>query len=225
VRHLVSLVVGLVLALVMYILLGLAVTRLRDASDGWDLDTVIAFLAALGAGAAYTALLLPRWSPLGPAVVGVILLGLTVWLFSDLASFLDTMPSDLFGIENGGVAPVGVTTAMLSVPLLATVASARRWRRTPYPAPARTAQPGYGPGPAPAPPPPAYGAPPVGVGSPAGYPGGPSLGAPYSGPPAYSSDPVGTPGYDPGHGIYGSPPPPPGGYPPEPMNPDITRRL
>ncbi len=233
-RHLVSIVVAPVLGLIMYVLLGLSFTRLRDAGDGWDGDTVILFLAAVGAGLAFAALLLPRLSPLGPALVGLVLLGLTLWLFSDVSSFLDTMPTDLLGIDGGGIAPVGPITAMLSIPLLATLASARRWRRTPYPnrpvaspqgyppaggPPAgygTPQQPGYGA------PQPAYGAPPVGVGSPVGYPGNPPIGAPYSGPPAYDPTP---PAYDPAPPpAYGAPPSA-GGYPPDPMNPDITRRI
>jgi len=129
VRHLFSFVVAPVLGVVVYVSLGIALTRL-DGDSGWSGANVVAGAAAVAAGAAYAALLLPRLSPLGPALVGAGYLALTGWLINDPDSFLRAV-ADVFGSRATGTAPAEGFTAVLGVPLLATVLSGRRWRRHP----------------------------------------------------------------------------------------------
>jgi hypothetical protein len=199
VRHVVSVVLAPVLGVVVYILVGIAVARGVDPGGGWSVDHAIAVAAALGAGAAYAAMLLPRWSPVGLILVGLGYLALTGWAYSDTSSFRDIVPSDILGSNYAGWIPASPLTAALAVPLLATVLSGRRWRRHPHRA-TQVMRPAYAP---PPPPPPA---------DPSGYPAYGSGGTTV--PLAYS-DPVSVPPYP-------SPGPPPN-YPL--MNPDQTQRL
>lgn len=241
-RHLVSIVLGAVLGVIVYWLLAVSLSRLNGFQGSWSSESTISVLAAIGAGLAYTALLLPRLSPLGPALAGAVFLILTLWAVSDTPSFIDIMPRDVPGGEGGGFLPSVPFTTVLAIPLLATLASGRRWRRLAQPAGAGAYPPpgqaGYGgPPPGYGDPPPGYGGPPpapqTGFGPPPtpvnaipGYPGSTPIGAPYSGPPSYSpNEQYGYP--DPAPGGYGSsqqpgyPPPPP----PDQLNPDVTRRL
>jgi hypothetical protein len=237
VRHLTSVILGPVLGIVAYVLFGFGLGR-TSIEDGWTGDNALGVLALVGAGVAYAILVVPRLSPLGPALAGIGYLLLGLWVVSDVSSFVDTMPADVLELENAGFGP-GALLVALAIPLLATLVSPNRWisstARPAAPSPAgfsHTGQPGplgqpgqpglqhqpdqFGqPG--------AFDPPPFG-GQPS-YPSAPPIGAPYSGPP-YSGSPPGSPvapaGYDP----YGSPPPPGGqGGPNEPMRPDVTRRL
>jgi hypothetical protein len=233
VRHLVSILLAPVLGFVAYILLGYAAFQVR-IENGWDGDNAIGMLALLGAGAAYAGLVVPRLSPIGPAFVGLIYFGLGMWLISDLSSFVDTLPADLFGLDNAGFG-AGSMLIPLAIPLLATLVSPNRWHGRSRPAtvgaPA-TPPPGFGP---PEPPPSSFDSPPQFGGQPSGfggqqggyggqqggYAGTPPIGTPYSGPPSYGpapGSPVAPSGYDQGQ-------PPTYGYPPDPMSPERTRRI
>jgi hypothetical protein len=235
VRHLVSILLAPVLGLIAYILLGFSALQVR-VENGWDGDNIIGVLALLAAGAAYAGLVIPRLSPIGPAFVGLIYLALGIWLFSDLSSFVDTVPSDLLGLDNAGFG-AGIYLIPLAIPLLATIVSPNRWRGRVRPAPAGAGA-GLAPPPGFAPPqepppsfdsPPQYGNSPPQYGNQPGiYSGAPPIGTPYSGPPSYDSgpsygpppgSPVAPSGYDPGQQQQY------GGYPPDPMSPEQTRRI
>lgn len=234
-RHLVSLVLGPVLGFAAYILFGFGATRI-SIEDGWSSDNVVGLLAMIGAGVAYSVLVIPRLSPIGPALVGVAYLGVGLWIVSDLESFLDTMRADLLGLDNSGFG-AGSFLLALAVPLLATLVSPYRWASRPRPA----AQ----PVPAQPPPgtlanqpnqfggPPPFGgeAPPFGGGPQPGHAAGfgaqpghaagfgpqqgygtPPIGAPYSGPPSFGpppGSPVAAPGSPmaPPPGSMSGPPP------------------
>jgi hypothetical protein len=209
VRHLLSVVIAPVLGVVVYVLLAIALVRVSAPGDSWTVDHIVALAAALGAGAAYAVLILPRLSPIGPVLVGLAYLGLTIWAYSDVGGLRKLVPNSIFGGDfYSGVRPALPTTAVLAVPLLLTVVSARRWRRYEQ----RAAPP---PPPAYPPPPPAYAPPPQPMGEPpmaGGYPYSQS----GSTVPLTYADPISAP-------PYGDPPPPPPGYPV--MNPDHTRRI
>jgi hypothetical protein len=218
VRHLVSLLLAPVLGFIAYVLLGYAAFKVQ-LEAGWTGDNTIGILAMIGAGAAYAGMVVPRLSPLGPALVGVAYLGLGLWIVSDLSSFVSTMPADLLGLDNAGFGP-GVYLLPLSIPLLATLLSPSRWMGRPRPAMV-----GAPPGPPPPaytqpPPPQQFDQPPAFDNQPAGYGGTPPIGAPYSGPPSYGQPPGSPVGY-PDPGQYGGQQ----GYPQDPMRPDITRRI
>jgi hypothetical protein len=226
VRHLVSILLGPVLGFIVYILLGYAGFKVQ-LEAGWTGDNVIGILAMVGAGVAYAALVVPRLSPLGPALVGLAYLGLGLWIVSDLSSFVSTMPGDLLGLDNAGFGP-GLYLIPLAIPLLATLVSPNRWMGRPRaPQPAMVGGPpgmvGGPPGPPPAyaqPPQQQFYQPPSYESQPAGYGGTPPIGAPYSGPPSYGPPPGSPVGY-PDQGQYGGQQ----GYPQDPMRPDVTRRI
>jgi hypothetical protein len=217
VRHLVSLLLGLVLGPIIYVLLGYAAFKVQVES-GWTGDNAIGILAMIGAGVAYAGLVVPRLSPLGPALVGLAYLGLGLWIVSDLSSFVSTMPDDILGLENAGYG-AGVYLFPLSIPLLATLVSPNRWMGRPRPAlvgGVAAAPPAYAQPPAQ----PLFDQPPSYDNQPGGYAGAPPIGAPYSGPPSYGPPPGSPVGY-PDPGQYGSQP----SYPQDPMRPDVTRRI
>lgn len=241
-RHLTSVILGPVLGIVAYVLFGFGVGR-TSIEDGWTGDNSIGVLALIGAGVAYAVLVVPRLSPIGPALAGIGYLLLGLWVVSDVSSFVDTMPGDIVGLDNAGFGP-GVILVALAIPLLATLASPNRWVSTRR-RPAAPPPPGFSPNqpgqfgepgqfgqPSQLGQPGQFGQfgqqgqidPPPFGGQPA-YPPTPPIGAPYSGPPAFGS-PVGPPpgspvvpsGYDP----YGTPP---SSYPDDPPRPDVTRRI
>jgi hypothetical protein len=215
VRHLVSIVLAPILGAVTYVLLAYALPRAVPIA-GWSTSLIGPLLAVLGAGVLYALLVLPRWSPLGTALVGVVFVGLTVWAFVDFDGFSRTTPRNLLGIRGSFTFPAVPFTAVLGIPLLGTVLSGRRWRRTDsraatYPPPA------FPPAPPPA------GSPEA----PAPFAPAPPIGAPYSGPPSYSAEPSAPPPYPASPPPYGAAPPP---YPPPPgagggLSPDVTRRI
>lgn len=229
-RHLASAILGPVLGFIAYILFGFGAGRL-SIEDGWSTDNIVGLLAILGAGVAYAILVVPRLSPIGPALVGIAYLGIGLWILSDVSSFADVVPADIFGIDNSGFGP-GLLSLALAVPLLATLVSPNRWMSRTRPAMQPVGAPPPGSfagqpdrfGSQPEPPP--FG----GSGGPTDPPpfggqpsyGSPPIGAPYSGPPSFGrppGSPVAPSGYDP----YGTPPPSSG--PPDPLRPDVTRRL
>jgi hypothetical protein len=156
-RHLGSLALSLLLTPVIWVLSGIGIVKFLEA---WRPDAdYFAFAVGLGAllaaGCAYTAMVLPRLSPVGPALAGVVLLGTAGWAGMGRDSFVDIVPPDLLGVDGAGYQPV-VFAPVVAVPLLATLASPRRWRRRDQPAAdAMPAYPAFPPRqPYPAPPPP-----------------------------------------------------------------------
>ncbi len=129
-RHLLSLVLCVVLAPVVWALYGIGVGMV---ADGNELDrlgtTAVGLLALLGAGLAYAVLVLVRLSPIGPALAGLAYFGTTVWAALAQNSFVSTMPQEFLGVTGALLAPASGAAMVLGVPLVATVASPRRWRR------------------------------------------------------------------------------------------------
>jgi hypothetical protein len=126
-RHLWSLLLGLVLTPLIYAAAGIAAVRLADAR-GFGATAAIGLAAALGAGAVFALLMMVRFSPVGPVVAGLIYLGVTIWALVDRGGFESFVPADLFGEEGALHRPVGLGTALLAWPLLLTAFSTRRWR-------------------------------------------------------------------------------------------------
>jgi hypothetical protein len=228
-RHLGSIVLSLLLAPIVYALTGIGLVKMIDVPrhlSGHDYATLGIGVAALaGAGLAYAVLVLTRLSPLGPLLAGLGFLGMTAWYVGSRSSFTRIIHDNALGTRGAAWAPASTVTVLLAVPLLATIASPRRWRRWANP-PAAVAAPGYTPpavpGDEPAYPgtplytPPSYPPSPAYPGSPAysaarGYPGNP-----ISGPPEQSSDattPLPTPG------------PPAWPVRDDPADPESTRKL
>jgi hypothetical protein len=228
VRHLLSVVLGPVIGAIVYLLFGFAGFKV-ELDEGWTADTAVGVATMVVAAVLYALLVVPRMSPIGPALVGVAYLGLGLWLVSDLSGYVSTMPDNLLGLDNAGFGP-GLYLIPLSIPLLATLVSPNKWRGRPLPAAVGSPPPPGGMGGPPlqqpyAQPPlqPSFDQPPSYDSQPAGYGGNPPIGAPYSGPPSYGPPPGSPVGYpDPGQGQYGNQQ---GGYPPDQLRPDVTRRI
>jgi hypothetical protein len=155
-RHLLSLILALVLSPLIYVAAGFSAVKVAEANGGDSLAIVPAVVglgSALVAGALYALLVMARLSPLGPVLAGLAYLGVSAWALFDQGNFLSTVPGDLAGVRNVLHVPAGFGSALLAVPLLATIFSPRRWRRkadgpsaqtAAYPSPA-SAAPTYAP--------------------------------------------------------------------------------
>jgi hypothetical protein len=131
-RHLSSLLLALLLAPAIWVLTGIGVSKFADARAdpaGLDIDLAVGLAAMVGAGLCYALLILPRLSPLGPVLAGLGLVGLVVWRAADLDGFNQAVPADFFGITLAVRYPADGFAALLALPLLGTLFSARRWRR------------------------------------------------------------------------------------------------
>jgi hypothetical protein len=137
-RHLLSVLLSLVLAPLVYVASGFSAVKFGEANASGQIDigpAALGLAAAIAAGGLYALLVMARLSPIGPALAGLLYLGVTLWALLSRDSFINVVPSDLFGAAGALHAPIGAGTTLLSVPLLLTVVSARRWRRTTEPAP------------------------------------------------------------------------------------------
>src|SRR5439155_3032325 len=188
-RHLLSLLAGLVVAPLVVVLAspGMTVFLTFDGNPWLGL----AYLA--GAGLVAGAIATPRISPVGPIVAGAILVGLEVYQIvrpGELTRLLRLndlvvggLPFRLLSVESGLCGVVGAL-------LLVAAASPQRWRRRAATASAVPGAQGFGPAPegpgpygAPAGAPVPPGAPvPAGALVPAGAPGQFSVPGPYGGP-------------------------------------------
>jgi hypothetical protein len=130
-RHLLSVVLSIVLAPLIYIAAGLAAIKLDAAHiTSTDINWAAAGIglgAGLAAGALYAVLVMTRLSPLGPVLAALLYLGATIWAFLNQASFAKALDFNLLGVKHVLLQPVGAGTLLLAVPLFATVFSRRRW--------------------------------------------------------------------------------------------------
>jgi len=133
VRHLGSILLSLILAPVVYLLIAIGVRYVADhgslAAHHDYVKAGIGVLALLGAALLYSLLMLTRLSPVGPALVGLAFLVVSGWIIFASSSFETAMPIKFTGVPDQPVMPAGTEMLLLGLPLLLTVASARRWRR------------------------------------------------------------------------------------------------
>jgi hypothetical protein len=180
-RHAGSLLLSLFLAPLIWVGTGYGLNEVNRARaqlvGGFEIEIVLGMLALLAAGGLYALLTMARLSPIGPALIGLIFLALATWSAFDPDSYFDTMPTDLRDGDFALTYPALGYSALLAVPLLATLLSPRRWRRYAVPAAATPAAPAYAM--------PAAGMPPGAV-----QPGG-AYAPPYGGQPTFAA----TPGY------------------------------
>jgi hypothetical protein len=127
-RHLISLVLGVILAPVIYILASVSNYKVAEhfATRNAFLPLAIGIACILLAGALYSVLVLARLSPVGTALAGVILAAPTVWALVSPSSFASTMPDNFLGMSNVFLA--STLYLLAAVPLVGTVFSPRRWR-------------------------------------------------------------------------------------------------
>ena len=114
-RHLRSVVYAIVLAPTVWVLCGMG--YVRDPG----------FLPLLLAGVAYAILVRAPISPAGPLFAGVLFLGTGVWALASPSSYAGLWQAAGSRIDLS--APGHGLAAFLSVPLIATALSARRWQR------------------------------------------------------------------------------------------------
>lgn len=158
-RHVLSLVLGLVLAPLIYVAALQTEARLEEAAgvNSFGLGPAIAgLIAVLIGGSAYAVLIMARLSPVGPVTAGLMFLGVTVWGLVDPAGTTSALRDAVRGVSDGSALVPG-GTAFLAIPLLATIFSPRRWRRhanggpggynaaPEYPPPPDSAAPAYRP--------------------------------------------------------------------------------
>ena len=132
-RHLISLVLGVVLAPVIYVLAGVSNSKAADhiVSNKNDVTTLaLAIGCIVAAGALYSVLILIRLSPVGTVLAGLILAVPSVWALLDAAGFTDKLPTSFLGVRGALTFGASSTLLLASVPLIATVFSPRRWRST-----------------------------------------------------------------------------------------------
>jgi len=130
-RHLISLVLGVVLAPVIYVLAGVSNSKASDhvLLHKNDLTTLgLAIGCIVAAGALYSVLILIRLSPVGPMVAGAILAVPSVWALLDATRFNDLLPTSFLGVRGALTFGASSTLLLAAVPLVATVFSPRRWR-------------------------------------------------------------------------------------------------
>jgi hypothetical protein len=138
-RHLLSFLLSLVLAPLIFIASGYAEVQWTEQADAAWRPALLALPAILAAGLLYAVLVLVRLSPVGLFLAGAAFFCLGMWSLFDATSLQDLMPQRFLGVDGLLVAPIngfGPAYAILGVPLMLTVFSPRRWRRHPNGAPA-----------------------------------------------------------------------------------------
>lgn len=130
-RHVGSLLVAVVFAPSIFLLTGTGLSAFNSALDDNKavdpLGALAAFGALLLAGVLYGILVMARLSPLGPGLAGLAAFWMSGWAMFDIASYREAFAR--VDVHMGGsVGELGLGI-LLGVPLLATVTSARRWRK------------------------------------------------------------------------------------------------
>jgi hypothetical protein len=142
-RHLGSFALALVLAPAVFLLTGVGLDAFAAASakgpQSAPVDTALALAALAVAAGVYAVLIMARLSPIGPMMAGLAFLGVSAWPMVDNPGYKVAL-SDFMGlfsdsVEIRGFNLVGLSGlgVFLAIPLLATVASPRRWTRYDYP--------------------------------------------------------------------------------------------
>jgi hypothetical protein len=147
-RHLLSIVISLVSAPIIYLATGYGLVKWQETGlrRGEVEPLLLAMAGFIIAGGLLGVLLLTRLSPLGPALVGALFMGLSMWAVYDPSSLGDILDFELFGEDNIAAAPIGLLP-LLAIPLLGTLFAFNRWRaKAPAGALAGPADGGYGDG-------------------------------------------------------------------------------
>jgi hypothetical protein len=141
-RHLGSIVLSLLLGPIVYAFVGVGLVKVTGVSADWyktDPVPVLIGLAAFAvAGLLYAVLTMTRISPLGPVLAGLGYAGMTAWALFGGGSMTDTLSYRISDSDEVLTRPAYGVALLLAVPLLATVVSPRRWRRSVTPPAATT---------------------------------------------------------------------------------------
>ena len=135
-RHLLSLLFGLVIAPAVWVVTGYGQARLAAASEaGLTVGRAGVALAVLAGGGLVLGLVaVTRLSPLGPLAAGLILLGGQLGYVARPEPVTELLPGSLFGVEGAFTLPAETgLAAVLGGMLLLALFSVGRWRRWPTP--------------------------------------------------------------------------------------------
>ncbi|MDR7279225.1 hypothetical protein [Catenuloplanes atrovinosus] len=124
-RHVGSVLVSLLLAPVIWILVGAGLNRWGGTPSP---STIFGLLALLTAGTFYAPLVLVRLSPAGPGLTGLLYLAASCWAGLAPTGWAATMPDSALGAHGAVEDPALHAAALLAIPLLGTLLDARRWR-------------------------------------------------------------------------------------------------
>ncbi len=134
-RHLGSIVLAIVLTPLIYVLAGVGEVKFATngmktaAGQGTDWNAVgIGVAAIVIAGGLFAWLVMARFSPLGPFIAALALVGITVWAVWKQANLFKLLGHSVFGIQGAAEAPLSGLALLLAVPLVITIVSPRRWR-------------------------------------------------------------------------------------------------
>jgi hypothetical protein len=139
-RHLGSFLLAIVLAPIVYLLTGVGLSAFGQATsrgvEERPMATVLSVATLAVAGGVYAVLVMARLSPIGPALAGFMFLATPAWPLLDPTSYVNALNTldarfkilgvEILGIDLVGRSGVGV---LLAIPLIATLASPRRWSR------------------------------------------------------------------------------------------------
>jgi hypothetical protein len=131
-RHIRSVLYALVLAPLLWMLCAVGLGRGvagRGFQAGLTVESTGGIVILLLAGATYAILLLPRLSPAGPILTGLLFVGVTLWSLVNAASFAGVWPASLLKPGFDVTLPAKGLALLLAVPLLGTAFGYRRWRR------------------------------------------------------------------------------------------------
>ncbi|WP_436523499.1 hypothetical protein [Actinoplanes sp. HUAS TT8] len=130
-RHLRSILYALVLAPAVWVLAGVGFTHdlTSRGRDFFTAESLSGLLLLIFSGILYAILAFSPISPLGPTIAGAAFLGVTYWAWSAPESYAGIWSPDVvkdgFDLSRPGYG----LAALLAVPLLCTMLSARRWAR------------------------------------------------------------------------------------------------
>jgi len=134
VRHLLSLLLGLLIAPAVWVAAGLGQAKLIEVTDtGLTLRGATAPLAVLaGAGLVFGIIATTRVSPVGPLVAGLLIVGVQVAYLARPERITDFMPKEFLGAEAALTLPATTGLgAVLGVGLMVALFSLGRWRTWP----------------------------------------------------------------------------------------------
>jgi hypothetical protein len=129
-RHLGSLILSLVLAPIVYVLVGIGQVKFQSAGFPGHINwtTVgIGTVSLIVGGLLYTVLVMARISPLGPILAAILYVAVSAAAMIS-ASFYSNLPKSVLGVSGAAQIPLAGVAVLLAVPLVATVVSPRRWR-------------------------------------------------------------------------------------------------
>jgi hypothetical protein len=134
-RHIVSIVLSMIFAPIIYILTGVGMVKFAEnggtvasgQSNNWT-DVGVAAGSIVVAGALWAVLTMVRMSPLGPLIAGLVLIGAEIWGLQSPADLVKLFGTSVMGVSGAAEAPLNGPALLMAIPMLATIFSARRWR-------------------------------------------------------------------------------------------------